>query len=232
MALMLSYDLKRNCLVKEKGRALGPYILEHDEKGYKNELANQSLEIPDRNIKIDVKTNFHYGSASYLRATITQNDKIIFNFIDTIFLRSICRVESDPVDWSSFFDEIITLYTSIYNSESYINKYFDEINAVISTASDCNDNKMMLVTSRLAEIIEKMPESVFADNILLSTRIKESCILLLQSIILEGKDSQWIKKYQQVVEKNLHVIVCHLSERNELLNVLEEIRIKNDSNDC
>ncbi len=226
MSLMLYYDSKKKSLVKEDNRSIGPYIQEHDEKGKKALLAEQELEIPESNVKIVVKTNLHYGSWSYMNAAITMADKTIFNFHDTSLSHSVFIVSANPGDWDGLFDGIINLYNSIYNSETQINKYFDIIKDLLKDTSGHNENKELRAIKRLTEIVKKLPESIYFDNNIINDRIKEVCSLLFQKIIFDKTKTTWNKKIRQEIESDLHDIFCYLSNRDEVLTVLEGINLQ------
>lgn len=226
MSLMLYYDSKRKSLVKEDNRVCGPYIQEHDEKGKRALLAEQELEIPESNVKVVVKTNLHNGQWSYMNAAISMADKTIFNFHDTSLSHSICIVSANPGDWDGLFDGIINLYNSIYNSETHINKYFDIIKEVLKDTTGLNGNKEKQAIRRLTEIVKKLPESIYFDNILIDDRIKEVCTLLFHIIIIDKSTTTWDKKIRQEIESDLHDIFCYLSSRDEVLTVLEGINVQ------
>ncbi len=228
MSLKLYYDFKKKRLVKEKEDecTCGLYIQEHNESGYEASLAKQELEIPESNVKIVVKTNLHYGSSSYMNAIISMADKTIFNFLDTSLSHSVYIVSANPGDWDSLFDGIINLYYNIYNSEIHINKYFDIIKEVLKDTTGLNENKEMQAIRRLTEIVKKLPESIYFDNILIDDRIKEVCTLLFPKIIIDKSKTTWDKKIRQEIESDLHDIFCYLSNRNEVLTVLEGINVQ------
>ena len=226
MSLMLYYDSKRKSLIKEDDRACGPCIQEHDGKGKKALLAEQELEIPENNVKIVVQTNLHYGTWSYMVAKISMADKAIFNFFDTSLSHSVSIVSANPGDWNSLFDGIISLYNSIYNSETYINKYFDVIDEVLQYKTGLNNNKEMQAIRRLTEIVKKLPESIYFDNIVIDDRIKEACTLLLRKIIIDKAKTTWNKNNRQEIESILQDIIFYLSNRDEVLTVLEKIDVK------
>lgn len=226
MSLMLYYDSKRKSLVKEDDHSIGPYIQEHDEKGKKALLSEQELEIPESNVKIVVKTNLHYGSWSYMNAAIRMADKTIFNFLDTSLSHSVYVVSANPGNWDGLFDGIINLYNSIYNSETHINKYFDVIKEVLNDTSGHYEDKELQAIKRLSEIVRELPESIFFDNILIDDRIKEVCTMLFRKIIIDKPKTTLYKKNSQEIETDLHDIFCHLSNRNEVLSVLEGINVQ------
>lgn len=225
MGLMLYYDLTRKRLVKEDSFAGGPFIQEHNEKGKNAPLAKQELEIPESSVKIIVKTNLHYGAKSYMRASISMTNRTIFNFIDARLSHPVCNITANPEDWDSLFDGIISLYNNRLNSEVFINKYFDIIKDTLNDIK-INENSIALVTRRLAEISRNLPDSIYYDNILIDNRIIEVCALLFRKIIIDKTKSIWDKKIRQEIESNLHDIFYYLSNRDEVLAVLEGINVQ------
>lgn len=114
MALHLYYDNKKG-LVKSNDHAIGCSIVEHDGKGYCCPLHEQILEIPERSITITVRTNLHYGSKSYMNASITMMKKPVLNFIDNSLFHSIKTIHAKPEDWNSLFDNIILVFNNYVN---------------------------------------------------------------------------------------------------------------------
>lgn len=219
MSLYLSYDPKRG-LIKEENRAYGNYIQEHDERGGKSPLHEQTLEIPERNVKIVVKTKLHVGAASYMNASISMMDKPVLNFIDASLKHAIWIVYAKPLDWNALFDGIIKLYNSIFNSEIPINGYFDAVEKVINDASHNKYfERMVDVIKRLGEISDKLSGSIYGDNEIVHRRMKQTCRLLMQSI---NKDmqNQTFSTSIYLVESYLHMIFRYLAERNALFYVL------------
>lgn len=226
MSLYLCYDSESKRLVKQLDCVCGEHIQEHNEEGYNSPLAKQTLEIPESNAKITVETNLHYGAASFMKASMMLNDKIVFNFHSSSLSCSISKIEAKPGDWNALFDNIITLYNSRYNSEIYIDEYFDHIKEAINAISSSCDVRIELVIKRLSEILNKLPESIFYDNILVSNRIKEACALLFQKIISDGTDELWDKTRQKSVESNIDIIFSCLSDRKEILDVFEIMHLR------
>ena len=113
MSLYLSYDPKRG-LIKEENRAYGNYIQEHDERGGKSPLHEQTLEIPERNVKIVVKTKLHVGAASYMNASISMMDKPVLNFIDASLKHAIWIVYAKPLDCNALFFVLLRFLCALY----------------------------------------------------------------------------------------------------------------------
>jgi len=236
MALNLYYDSKKG-LVKAQNYAVGNYIMEHDEKGWDAPHHEQVLEIPDRNVKITVNTNLGWGPKSFMNARISMMDKNVLNFLDTTLRYPVDKVCVKPGDWKELFDGIINLYNSIYNSEAPINSFFDMVEETIK-ATDCTIEKMVFVTTRLSELSEMLPDSVYADSRIIEKRMRNACCILFQNIeekcdrvsISDGQGSSLRKvirygksimsdEQQNRIESNLQSILKYLAERNAILYV-------------
>ena len=163
MALHLYYDSKKG-LVKSNNYAVGCYITEHDEKGIKCPLHEQTLEIPERNVKIIVRTNLHYGSKSYMNARITMMDKCVLNFLDNSLIHSVDIIFAIPGDWEMLFDRIIKVYESIFCSESNINSYFDAIDDAVKGEKTQKGNELNNAIIRISQIADKQSSSIYCDN--------------------------------------------------------------------
>lgn len=222
MALQLYYDNYKG-LVKSENGAIGQSIIEHDQKGWKAPLHEQILEIPSRNVKIVVRTNFGWGPKSYMNASISLMDKCVFNFIDVSMRHSITMVYSEPGDWNALFDGIISLYNNIYNSENSINAYFDIIEETINT--DDAIYILSRICARLAEIANNLPDSIYSDNVIVDKRMKSACRLLLQHIMEKENWNSLSDETHQTIETKLQSIFKYLADRKELLDVLANISL-------
>ena len=214
MALHLYFDGK-NGLVKSNNYAMGCSIIEHDEKGTKSPLHEQTLEIPERNIKIVVRTNLHYGSKSYMYARITMMDKYVFNFLDNSLLHFVDIIFAIPGDWDMLFDRIINVYDSIFCSENVINLYFDAIDKAVKGEKIHKGNELNNAIMRLSEIADKQSSSIFFDNTVVNNRMKDSCRLLIKRI-MELKMSDDSKPW----EKELRSVFNYLADREEIGSTL------------
>ena len=219
MSLLLYYDSKKG-LVKSENCACGCYIQEHDEKGWEIPLHEQTLLIPNSNVKIVVNTNLHYGPKSYMNATISVMDKVVLNFHDTTLCHSVKNVYAKPGDWNALFDGIIQLYNSIYNSEKPINTYFDAIDEIINNTTGISVEKTFNVTNRLAEISDNLQKSIYSDNIIVVMRMKRACKILVRNVINNGIKGSVTELRHNTIEKNLHSVFKYLAERDEMLDVL------------
>lgn len=219
MALYLYYDSKKGLTKTEGGVVCGEYILEHNEKGSESPLHEQTMEIPARNVKIVVRTNLHYGSKSYMNASITMMDKRVLNFHDTSLKHSVNIVYAEPGNWDMLFDGIINLYNSIYDSEASINEYFnaldDRIARFVGNISDVFD--------RIAEISDGLADSIYGDSILIEKRMLGTCRLLFQMIAEKWRVNP-MNKITQKIEVDMHKIVNYLTRKDEMLDVFFEWR--------
>jgi len=217
MALHLYYDSKKG-LVKSNNYAVGCYITEHDEKGIKCPLHEQTLEIPERNVKNIVRTNLHYGSKSYMNARITMMDKYVFNFLDNSLLHSVDIIFANPGDWDMLFDRIINVYDSIFCSENNVNSYFDAIDEAVKGEKSQKGNELNNAIVRMSEIADKQSFSIYCDNTVLNDRMKNSCRLLIKRIMglkIPDDSKPW--------EKELRSVFNYLAEREEIGSTLSEL---------
>lgn len=217
MALQLYYDNFKG-LVKSNDYAIGQSITEHDQKGWKAPLHEQVLEIPSRNVKIVVRTNFGWGEKSYMNARITMADQCVFNFLDTSLVHPINLVCVRPGDWNKLFDSIINLNNSIYNSENSINAYFDVIEESINSSNSVN--KMVDALSRLAEISDGISSSIYCDNVVVDKRMKKACRLMIQHIMETYHNVELTVVSYQAIETKLQSVFKFLFDRKEIWEML------------
>lgn len=217
MALQLYYDTSKG-LVKSSNGAVGQSIIEHEQKGWEAPLHEQILEIPNRNVKIVVHTNLGWGPRSYMNAKITMMDKIVFNFHDTSLLHPINLIYVKPGDWNNLFDNIIYLYNNIFNSENSINAYFDSIEESINSANTVN--KVIDALSRLAEISDGFPNSIYCDNIVLCKRMRKACRLMIQHIMETYQNVELTAISYQPIETKLQCVFKYLFDRKEIWETL------------
>lgn len=218
MGLLLSYNPKIG-LVKQENTAYGCYVQEHDERGKESPLHEQILEIPERSITITVRTNLHNGSKSYMNARITMMKKPVLNFIDNSLFHSIKTIHAKPEDWNSLFDNIILVFNNIFNSDKFINSYFDALDVAIKGTDIKVGNELHLAILRLSEITNVLKDSIYGDSIILDQRIKNACHLLIRRM-MKLKYSSLNTTFW---EKELRGIFNYLGEREEILEVLAEV---------
>lgn len=220
MPLYLSYNPKKGLIKGNGGVIYGNYICEHDEKGKETPLHEQSLEIPCQDMKIVVRTNLHYGSKSYMNASITMRDKLVLNFADTSLSHSIKIIHANPGDWDVLFDEIINLYNTIYNCGDSISNYFNAIDEKLKDTPSKNLDVLINITDRLAEISDELSKSIYSDNIIIKKRMKITCRNLVQNIS-KGYQDKWITAGQRCkIETNFQHIFKHLAEHEEIFEIL------------
>ena len=216
MALYLYYDSKKGLTKTDGGVVYGEYIQEHDDKGWKCPLHEQTMEIPDRNVKIVVRTNLHYGSESFMNASISMMGKRVWNFHDMSLKHSVNIVSAEPGNWDMLFDGIINLYNSIYDSEASINEYFDALDGrIVGLNGNISD-----VFDRIAEISENLAESIYGDSILIDKRMLGTCRLLFQMIAEKWSGNTLTDSVHKRHEQDMHKIVDYLVRKDEILDVL------------
>ena len=84
-------------------------------QGYAGYVINK-IEIPGRNIEITILSNFGYGSASYLRASINFGNRRILDFdLSKIYVLNNCSITTIDVptyNWNLLFEKIIDDFIS------------------------------------------------------------------------------------------------------------------------
>lgn len=219
MALHLYYDDKKG-LIKAQNYAVGNSVMEHNEKGWDAPHHEQVLEILGQNVKIVVNTNLGWGPKSYMNAKITMMDKSVLNFHDTSLKHSVMIVYAEPSNWDMLFDGVIKLYNSIYNSETQINAYFDEIVKRTVDATDQTVDEFVEITTRLAELANGIASSIFSDNATLKNRMRTTCGLVIRHISTDLDKKLVTESQHDKIESNLHSIFRYLTERDEILDTL------------
>ena len=77
-------------------------------------FVNDIIPIPNKDITIEVQSNFGYHSASYLRATIKKDSRYIMDFdLSKLYVMRNMGVRTLDVplyDWNKLFDKIIHAY--------------------------------------------------------------------------------------------------------------------------
>lgn len=220
MPLYLSYDPKKGLIKSNDGVINGNCISEHDEKGWDTPLHEQSMEIPGQDVRIVVRTNFHFGSKSYMNASITMRDKLVLNFTDTNLSHSIKIVHAEPGNWEALFEGIINLYNSIYNSKEFITNYFNAIDEKLKDISSKNQDILVAITDRLAEISEELSKSIYSDSVIINNRMKYTCRKMVLNIS-KGYQGKWLTAGQRSkIENNLQHIFKYIAAREILFEVL------------
>lgn len=212
MSLYLYYDSKKG-LVKEENHAMGSYFIqEHNERG----MNEQTMELPNSNVKIVVRTKAN----SFMVATISIMDKIVLNFHDTTLSRPIHKVSVKPGDWNALFDGIIQLYNSIYISETPINAYFDTIDEKLNKTKSISYETINNVSSRLAEISDKIQGSIYCDSLIVKQRMKKACKIMVRTLINYGIEGLITDIKHKTIEANLKSITKYLADQDMMFDVL------------
>lgn len=101
----------------------------------------ESKEIPEKNIRIKIKTNFGYEGRSYHRAIIEKNNQRLLDFdVSKVYILNNCSVGTFDVsiyDWKGLFDKIINACDESFaiDSSTSISNYLDEITGVLNNHS-------------------------------------------------------------------------------------------------
>lgn len=217
MPLSLIYTPNKGLTKVQSNVLYSNIIIEHDERGIATPLHEQVLEIQERNVKITVRTNLHYGKKSYMNARINILDKPVLNFIDNTLLYPVDLIHANPGDWNMLFDRTIQLYSTIFTIDNYIISYFDVIDDAVANKYSPDLNNAF---DRLFELSEKVLNSVYADSSVLDLRMKQSCRLLISKIMKMKFDMTISRKPYDYFEKNIRSVFAYLAKREEIIEVL------------
>ena len=105
-------------------------------QGYAGYVINK-IEIPGQNVEISILSNFGYGSASYLRATVNFGNRRILDFdMSKLYVLNNCSIATLDVpvySWNLLFEKIIDVYNraSLNNLTTAAIAYIDELSDML-----------------------------------------------------------------------------------------------------
>ena len=113
-----------------------PEELLYRPQGYAGYVINK-IVIPGRNVEITILSNFGYGSASYLRATVSFGNRRILDFdVSKLYVLNNCSVSTLDVpvySWNLLFDKIIDAFNRapLDNLTTTAIGYIDELSDML-----------------------------------------------------------------------------------------------------
>lgn len=114
MSTALCYDKTNDKLYIGHSTGINVLLESHEEKGHKHN--RPPFLIPETTFRIKIESNFGYGNASYLRASVWDNDIPLLNFnnwwnsVDYNCKLPYFNVEPTPQNWRELFNQIIEVY--------------------------------------------------------------------------------------------------------------------------
>lgn len=97
------------------------------------------MQIPKDNLSIKLKTNFGYGSMTYMKAIVERNVKRLLDFDKSKFFvlnnSSVMTLDVGHYTWKKLFEKIISISKgsdSTQYSSSSISYYIEEIDNILS----------------------------------------------------------------------------------------------------
>ena len=106
-------------------------------------FVNDKIVIPGQDVEINIQSNFGYGSASYLRATIKKGARSLLDFdLSKLYILNNLgvRVFNVPLyEWTKLFDKIIKAYkeSSIEDYTTSSIAYLDELSDMLDKEEIC-----------------------------------------------------------------------------------------------
>ena len=113
-----------------------PEELLYRPQGYAGYVINK-IKIPGRNVEISILSNFGYGSASYLRATVNFDNRRILDFdLSKLYVLNSCSVSTLDVptySWDLLFEKIINAFNtaSLDHLTTSAITYIDELSDML-----------------------------------------------------------------------------------------------------
>ena len=104
--------------------------------GYAGYVINK-FEVPGRNVEITIRSNFGYGSASYLRASVNCGNRRILDFdMSKLYVLNHCSITTLDVpvySWDILFEKIIKAYNVAFLDSLTTSAvaYIDELSDIL-----------------------------------------------------------------------------------------------------
>ena len=176
-------------------------------------FVSDKLSIPGQNVEITIQSNFGYGNASYLRATVAVGNRYVLDFdISKLYILNKCSVITLDVslyDWDGLFKKIIDAYNliSIDNLTTSSIAYVEELSDMLDKDKilvkgyiDNEDNTcwegQFLITShvgrKIHDLLKGFEVAKVSDSILLKHTINlcRKYISVFRSLALDYEDSR------------------------------------------
>lgn len=176
-------------------------------------FVSDKLSIPGQNVEITIQSNFGYGNASYLRATVAVGNRYVLDFdISKLYILNKCSVTTLDVslyDWDGLFKKIIDAYNliSIDNLRTSSIAYVEELSDMLDKDKilvkgyiDNEDNTcwegQFLITShvgrKIHDLLKGFEVAKVSDSILLkhTMNLCRKYISVFRSLALDYEDSR------------------------------------------
>lgn len=176
-------------------------------------FVSDKLSIPGQNVEITIQSNFGYGNASYLRATVAVGNRYVLDFdISKLYILNKCSVTTLDVslyDWDGLFKKIIDAYNliSIDNLTTSSIAYVEELSDMLDKDKilvkgniDNEDNTcwegQFLITShvgrKIHDLLKGFEVAKVSDSILLkhTMNLCRKYISVFRSLALDYEDSR------------------------------------------
>jgi len=233
------------CYSKEKGLYVSDVIsavkenvlfLPHGYKGFWNQVKT----IQKENLKIKLETNFGYGNASFLRATVSFCEKHILDFdISKLYVYhcSITTLDVPVYRWDLLFEKIINAYnaTSFENFTTSAIVYIDKLSEildrnVISVKGHINNEKetqykgeymiSLYVGRKIQDLVEGLETAEVSDSTILKCTMN-----LCRKFIKKLKDmtcdhEMSTKSLLPEYLLSVHKFMCANKKGKEYLNII------------
>lgn len=238
------------CFSKEKG--LYTRIIPEDEQaddiiyrphGYYG-FVSDVINIPEGNLRIQIDSNFGFGSMSYLSATLTYEGKVALGFdTEKLYVLRRSRVSDLSVslyDWDSLFESIISVYKQALSGHYHTSSiaYIEEIGEMLDKKEILvrktfekedsikleGDSQISLYAGRkLKDLLEGFGQAGQIDSVI-STHLLNLCrkfVLKLTSLSLDIDDISISQMSECLIP--IHKFMCQNKAGAEYLRMILRI---------
>lgn len=217
------YVSKIYCAPKEE-----VLFLPHGYKGF----WEQEVQIPKNNLSIKIKTNFGYGSMTYMKGFIERDGKRLLDFDKSKILVlnkcSVMTIDVEPYAWKELFEKIISIskvFDPTQCSPSSIS-YVEEIDNIL------NKNEIFIKSSLIKEETVKW-EGEYIVTLFAAKKIKDlikGCQLanITDEYFIDKTNKlchKWLQKIQKI---NIDLRDNRICQFSDCLFAIHEFMILNE----
>ena len=193
-------------------------------------FVNDIIPIPNKDITIEVQSNFGYHSASYLRATIKKDSRYIMDFdLSKLYVMRNMGVRTLDVplyDWNKLFDKIIHAY-----KESFTEGYTTASIAYIEELSDMLDKDAISIKEYYDKKERTEWKGVFLVTLFAGKKIRNLIVEFLEadvtdSVVVKNTLNLCRKYIDKMKLQSLDFSDTRLSEISETLMLIHRFMCK------
>ena len=208
----LCFSNEKGLYTKRLSENESPAELLYRPQGYVG-FVSDKVTIPGQNVEITILSNFGYGNASYLRATVTVGNRYILDFdLSKLYILNKCSILNHDVplyDWNCLFKKIIDAYNliSINNFTTSSIAYVEELSDMLdrdqiqvkgyidNENTTCWEGRFLItshVGRKIQDLLNGFEVAEVSDSVLLkhTMNLCRKYISVFKSLALDYEDSR------------------------------------------